>query len=192
MSSTLLCWDWDCKPSCDGILVYGTTCATWMGCKYHLTLPVETRKLAKRKEKYQSGAIWGEQQSHHFAASPMQLLYFHLNQSRLNESTRVYASQQDWYPSSLTEFWKIRDKISDNSSCKCLFSTLFQVLYDGLCPICVTEIRLLQFLQRNRPEKVHFIDISLPGYDGTKYKAITYEMAMKEMHVIDKKDKVII
>lgn len=51
---------------------------------------------------------------------------------------------------------------------------------------------MLQFLQRNRPEKVHFIDISLPGYDGTKYKDITYEMAMKEMHVIDKKDKVII
>ncbi|XP_006794271.1 uncharacterized protein At5g50100, chloroplastic-like [Neolamprologus brichardi] len=65
-----------------------------------------------------------------------------------------------------------------------------RVLYDGLCPICVTEIRFLQFLQRNRPEKVHFIDIALPGYDGTKYKDITYEMAMKEMHVIDKKDKV--
>lgn len=54
----------------------------------------------------------------------------------------------------------------------------------------MTEIRFLQFLQRNRPEKVDFIDISLPGYDGTKYKDITYEMAMKEMHVIDKKDKV--
>uniref|UniRef100_A0A3Q0QPJ2 Si:ch73-390p7.2 n=1 Tax=Amphilophus citrinellus TaxID=61819 RepID=A0A3Q0QPJ2_AMPCI len=64
------------------------------------------------------------------------------------------------------------------------------VLYDGLCPICVTEIRFLQFLQRNRPEKVHFIDISLPDYDGMKYKDITYEMAMKEMHVIDEKDKV--
>ncbi|XP_039459982.1 uncharacterized protein At5g50100, chloroplastic-like isoform X2 [Oreochromis aureus] len=48
----------------------------------------------------------------------------------------------------------------------------------------------VRFLQRNRPEKVDFIDISLPGYDGTKYKDITYEMAMKEMHVIDKKDKV--
>ncbi|XP_069560480.1 uncharacterized protein [Brachyistius frenatus] len=65
-----------------------------------------------------------------------------------------------------------------------------RVLYDGLCPICVTEIRFLQFLQKNQPEKVNFIDISLPGYDGAKYKDVTYEMAMDEMHVIDEKDEV--
>ncbi|XP_070696301.1 uncharacterized protein [Pempheris klunzingeri] len=65
-----------------------------------------------------------------------------------------------------------------------------KVLYDGLCPICVTEIRFLQFLQRNQPEKVDFIDISLPGYDGEKYSGISYEMAMEEMHVIDEKDEV--
>lgn len=70
------------------------------------------------------------------------------------------------------------------------FFASFQVLYDGLCPICVTEIQFLQFLQRKKPEKVDFIDISLPGYDGRKYKEITYEMAMEEMHVIDKEDKV--
>lgn len=70
--------------------------------------------------------------------------------------------------------------------------TLFQVLYDGLCPICVTEIRFLQFLQKNRPGKVVFIDISLPGYDGEKYRNVSYEMAMEEMHVIDEKDKVIL
>ena len=64
------------------------------------------------------------------------------------------------------------------------------MLYDGLCPICVTEIRFLQFLQRNRPEKVDFIDISLPGYDGEKYRDVSYEMAMEEMHVIDEKDEV--
>lgn len=65
-----------------------------------------------------------------------------------------------------------------------------KVLYDGLCPICVTEIRFLQFLQRNHPGKVNFIDISKPGYDGAKYKDISYEMAMEEMHVIDEKDEV--
>ncbi|XP_041802360.1 uncharacterized protein At5g50100, chloroplastic-like [Chelmon rostratus] len=65
-----------------------------------------------------------------------------------------------------------------------------KVLYDGLCPICVTEIRFLQFLQRNQPGKVDFIDISLPGYEGAKYKDISYEMAMEEMHVIDEKDEV--
>ena len=64
------------------------------------------------------------------------------------------------------------------------------MLYDGLCPICVTEIRFLQFLQRNRPGKVYFIDISLPDYDVEKYKDVSYEMAMEEMHVIDEKDEV--
>ncbi|KAM9855262.1 uncharacterized protein ACBR49_001504 [Aulostomus maculatus] len=65
-----------------------------------------------------------------------------------------------------------------------------KVLYDGLCPICVTEIRFLQFLQRNNPRKVDFVDISLPGYDGVKYKGVTYEKAMDEMHVIDEEDEV--
>lgn len=65
-----------------------------------------------------------------------------------------------------------------------------RVLYDGLCPICVTEIRFLQFLQKNRPGVVHFIDIAKPGYDGAKYRDVTYEMAMEEMHVIDEKDEV--
>ncbi|KAM3618878.1 uncharacterized protein V6R79_026247 [Siganus canaliculatus] len=69
-------------------------------------------------------------------------------------------------------------------------ATNVKVLYDGLCPICVTEIRLLQFLQRKQPEKVDFVDISLPGYDGAKYKDVSYEMAMEEMHVIDEKDEV--
>lgn len=64
------------------------------------------------------------------------------------------------------------------------------MLYDGLCPICMTEIRFLQFLQRNQPGKVHFIDISNPGYDEAKYNDVTYEMAMEEMTVIDEKDEV--
>lgn len=67
---------------------------------------------------------------------------------------------------------------------------LFQVLYDGLCPICVKEIHFLQFLQRNNPKTVDFIDISLPGYDGAKYQDVSYEMAMEEMHVIDENNKV--
>lgn len=65
-----------------------------------------------------------------------------------------------------------------------------RVLYDGLCPICVTEIRFLEFLQRNEPEKVHFIDIAKPDYDGAKYQNVTYEMAMEVMHVIDENDKI--
>jgi len=65
-----------------------------------------------------------------------------------------------------------------------------KVLYDGLCPICVTEIRFLQFLQRKKTDKVDFIDISLPEYDGAKHNDISYEMAMEEMHVIDQNNAV--
>ncbi|KAG1961977.1 DUF393 domain-containing protein [Pimephales promelas] len=64
-----------------------------------------------------------------------------------------------------------------------------RVLYDGECPICVKEIRLLQFLQRNRAEKVDFVDISLPEYDGMKY-GVSYEIAMEEMTVIDTNNKI--
>ncbi|XP_008276920.1 uncharacterized protein At5g50100, mitochondrial-like [Stegastes partitus] len=65
-----------------------------------------------------------------------------------------------------------------------------KVLYDGLCPVCVTEIRFLEFLQRNEPGKVHFIDIALPDYDGAKYQNVSYEMAMEVMHVIDENNEV--
>ncbi len=64
------------------------------------------------------------------------------------------------------------------------------MLYDGECPICVKEISLLQFLQKNRADKVYFVDISLPEYDGSKYEGVSYEMAMEEMTVIDEKNKV--
>lgn len=63
-------------------------------------------------------------------------------------------------------------------------------MYDGLCPICVAEIRLLQFYQRNKPEKVTFVDISLPDYEGAEVAGVSYDAAMREMHVIDERDKV--
>ncbi|XP_016104106.1 uncharacterized protein At5g50100, mitochondrial-like [Sinocyclocheilus grahami] len=68
-------------------------------------------------------------------------------------------------------------------------SDTIRVLYDGECPICVKEISLLQFLERNRTGKVDFVDISLPAYDGSKY-GVSYEMAMEEMTVIDEKNTI--
>lgn len=65
-----------------------------------------------------------------------------------------------------------------------------RALYDGECPICVKEIQLLQFIQRNRSQKVEFVDISLQGYDGANYGGIGYDRAMEEMHVIDENDQV--
>lgn len=65
------------------------------------------------------------------------------------------------------------------------------MLYDGLCPVCVSEIRFLQFLQRHgKSGRVDFIDISLPGYDGAKHSNVSYEMAMEVMHVIDEEEQV--
>ncbi|XP_011600974.2 uncharacterized protein At5g50100, chloroplastic-like [Takifugu rubripes] len=70
-------------------------------------------------------------------------------------------------------------------------STQVKVLYDGLCPICVAEIRFLQLVQRNiKPGRVNFVDISLAGYDGAKHGNVSYEMAMEVMHVIDEKEQV--
>lgn len=70
-------------------------------------------------------------------------------------------------------------------------SVLCQVLYDGLCPICVAEIRFLELVQRNiKPGRVSFVDISLAGYDGAKHGNVSYEMAMEAMHVIDEKEQV--
>lgn len=67
---------------------------------------------------------------------------------------------------------------------------LCQVLYDGLCPVCVAEIRFLQFVQRKKPGRVDFVDISLPGYDGAKHRDVSYEKAMEVMHVIDERGEV--
>lgn len=68
---------------------------------------------------------------------------------------------------------------------------LCQVLYDGLCPLCVAEIRFLQRVQRHiKPGGVNFVDISLAGYDGAQHSNISYEMAMEVMHVIDEKQEV--
>ncbi|XP_062397960.1 uncharacterized protein LOC134088064 isoform X1 [Sardina pilchardus] len=74
--------------------------------------------------------------------------------------------------------------------CTHLKSSSVRVLYDGECPVCVKEINFLQFLQKNRAEKVDFVDISLQDYDGACYGGISYEKAMEEMHVIDEHDQV--
>ncbi|KAG5282766.1 hypothetical protein AALO_G00059720 [Alosa alosa] len=74
--------------------------------------------------------------------------------------------------------------------CTHLKSSSVRVLYDGECPVCVKEIHFLQFLQKNRPNKVDFVDISLQDYDGAHYGGISYDKAMEEMHVIDENDQV--
>ncbi|XP_056588266.1 uncharacterized protein LOC130408837 [Triplophysa dalaica] len=69
-------------------------------------------------------------------------------------------------------------------------SNAVRVLYDGGCPICVKEIVFLQFLQRNRTDKVDFVDISLTEYDESRFEGVSYETAMVEMTVIDENNKI--
>jgi predicted DCC family thiol-disulfide oxidoreductase YuxK len=42
-----------------------------------------------------------------------------------------------------------------------------EVFYDGDCPLCVREIRLLQKLDRRR--SIQFTDISQPSFDPERY-----------------------
>ena len=63
-----------------------------------------------------------------------------------------------------------------------------QVLYDGECNICMHEIRVLQKLARKKP--VDFVDINSSSFTSEAYRGVTYEQAMKEMHVIGADGKV--
>ena len=44
---------------------------------------------------------------------------------------------------------------------------LVEVFYDGLCPVCQREIRLLQRLDKRR--NLHLIDFAAPDFDPAQY-----------------------
>lgn len=56
-----------------------------------------------------------------------------------------------------------------------------KILYDGECAICMLEISVLKRFKR---KNLQYVDISLPDYNPSSFNGITYEQAMKEMHVI--------
>lgn len=58
-----------------------------------------------------------------------------------------------------------------------------KILYDGECSICRVEINLLQKFAKK--EHLEYVDITSPDYDPKLYNGVTYEDAMKEMHVIE-------
>lgn len=60
-----------------------------------------------------------------------------------------------------------------------------KILYDGECAICMMEISVLK--RFNKRNNLHFVDITLPDYKPSLYNGITYEQAMKEMHVVQGK-----
>ncbi|ESO85233.1 hypothetical protein LOTGIDRAFT_69227, partial [Lottia gigantea] len=61
------------------------------------------------------------------------------------------------------------------------------ILYDGECSICQVEISLLKRLPSR--QYVDYVDITKADYKPELYHGVTYEQAMKEMHVISN-DKV--
>ena len=48
-----------------------------------------------------------------------------------------------------------------------------EVFYDGDCPLCLREIKLLRWLDRK--ERIRFTDISNPTFDPTEYGKTTQE-----------------
>ena len=57
-----------------------------------------------------------------------------------------------------------------------------KILYDGECSICMVEISVLRRFAKQTG--LEYIDITSPDYDPSLHSGISYEEAMKEMHVI--------
>ncbi|XP_782473.3 uncharacterized protein At5g50100, chloroplastic [Strongylocentrotus purpuratus] len=58
-----------------------------------------------------------------------------------------------------------------------------KVLYDGECPLCIQEIKLVRYLNNNK-DAIHFVDISQPGYNQMEHNNIPFDEAMGIMHVV--------
>lgn len=57
----------------------------------------------------------------------------------------------------------------------------FEVFFDGDCPLCVKEIRLLQALDRKRG-RILFTDISAAGFDAEAATGLSYDDLMAEIY----------
>ena len=59
-------------------------------------------------------------------------------------------------------------------------NTEFEVFYDGDCPLCVREIRMLQRMDRRR-NRILFSDISRSDFDASAVD-LTHSELMEEIH----------
>lgn len=57
----------------------------------------------------------------------------------------------------------------------------FEVFYDGDCPLCLKEIRMLQWLDRNNG-RIQFTDIAAEGFDAEGTTGLTYDQLMAEIY----------
>lgn len=54
-----------------------------------------------------------------------------------------------------------------------------EVFYDGACPLCMREIRMLQRLDRR--QRIRFVDIAADGFDATA-TGLSWETLMGRIH----------
>ena len=59
------------------------------------------------------------------------------------------------------------------------FSNRFEVFFDGACPLCVKEMRVLRWMDRRG--RLQFTDIAVPEFDAGAY-GLTFDAFMAEMH----------
>ena len=58
----------------------------------------------------------------------------------------------------------------------------FIFLFDGGCPLCLRETRLLR--KKDISNKINFVDINNDNYNPLFYKEISYKEAMSNLHGI--------
>ena len=80
-------------------------------------------------------------------------------------------------PSKRVVFCTIFDKVLNNNG----DSMKFEVFFDGDCPLCVKEIRLLRALDRKRG-RILFTDIAAADFDAQAVTGLTYEQLMAEIY----------
>ncbi len=57
----------------------------------------------------------------------------------------------------------------------------FEVFYDGDCPLCMKEIRMLQWMDRNN-NKIVFTDIAASDFDAVEATGKTHDELMAEIY----------
>ena len=64
-----------------------------------------------------------------------------------------------------------------------------KVLYDARCMVCQTNKALLSFFDRKK--RLEFVDIRQPDYAPAAHGGVSYEDAMRHIHVIEPPSKVV-
>jgi predicted DCC family thiol-disulfide oxidoreductase YuxK len=79
-------------------------------------------------------------------------------------------------------------RTAGNKYLKAADSPALTLLYDGGCPLCLREVKLLSRKDRQRHGeqlKLAFVDIDQADYNPESYAGISYREAMGRIHAID-------